>query len=142
MALIIAHSVLFGPSMMAEPPWVLEKTYFSNLEKYEGKPVYLFEVAQSAAGKNITFVNALGETTEIETENTGGVEQGSLMFMEVVYDSSSGGLHGKLLYLPAYGEERLGASILALAGVIFYYIIWKKKLRIEWQKLKVVIKDA
>lgn len=142
MALIIAHSVLFGPVMMSDAPWVLEKTYFGSIDRYSGKPVYLFEFAESADKNQITFINALGERTKIAVESAEGILPGTAMFIEAVYDPKEKEIHGRVLYLPTHSGERVELSLIALAWILFYYFVLKKKLGVDWRNLKAVVRDA
>ncbi len=142
LALIIAHSLLFGAATLVQPPWVLEKNYFENPEKYAGMPIRIFEIAESVSGNSVGFVNALDEKVSVEVDDAGGIESGTPMILEVVYDSGAGKINGRVLYLPKHSEERVEVSAVAFVWVVLCYFVWKKKLYIDWRKVKVVIGDS
>lgn len=140
MLLIIFHSVYFGPALMADAPWVSEYTYFENLEDYEGVEVYLFAFVESIEGDVVVFENVLGEKVEIALENVEGVSQGTPAIISSFY--SGGEFSGRVRYLPTHSAERVLVSAIALVVLVIYYFIVKKKLKLDFRNMKVIVQEG
>lgn len=133
---IILSSAVLGPNAHYSLPYIPESIYFSNLQEYAGKEVYITASIAGINGNSIEFENQGRKNIGVELQNPEEAKKGGLVFLSINYNAQSDSFSGKILYKYEDKALREGISIIGLFVLIIYL---SKTAKFDLRRLKLVV---
>lgn len=133
---VILSSAVLGPNAHYSLPYIPESIYFSNLQEYAGKEVYITASIAGMGGNSIEFENQGGKDINLELQNPEEAKIGGLVFLSISYNAQSDSFSGKILYKFEDKALREGISIIGLFALIIYL---GRAAKFDLRRLKLVV---
>lgn len=133
---IILSSAVLGPNAQYSLPYIPESVYFSNLNEYAGKEVYITASIAGINGNSIAFENNAGEKIAAELQNPEEAEKGGLVFLSINYNAQSDSFSGKILY--RYEDKAL-REFISIIGLIVLIVYLGRVAKFDLRRLKLVV---
>ncbi len=133
---IILSSAVLGPNADYSLPYIPKSIYFSNLQEYAGKEVYITASIAGINGNSITFANPSGANVSATLQNPEEAKKGELVFLSITYNKSTDSFSGKILYKYEDKALREGISIIGLIVLIIYL---GRAAKFDLRRLKLIV---
>jgi len=133
---IILSSALLGPNAQYSRPYIPESIYFSNLDEYAGKEVYITASIAQVNGNSIAFENHGGKRIDAKLQNPEEAKIGGLVFLSITYDKSADSFSGKILY--KYEDKAL-REFISIIGLVIFIIYLSRVAKFDLRRLKLIV---
>ena len=133
---IILSSALLGSNAQYSLPYIPESVYFSNLDEYAGKEVYITASIAGIDGNSIAFANQSGANVSVQLQNPEEAKKGGLVFLSINYNAQSGLFSGKILY--KYEDKAL-REFISIIGLIILIIYLGRVAKFDLRRLKLIV---
>ena len=133
---IILSSALLGQNAQYSLPYIPASVYFSNLDDYAGREVYITASIAGINGDSIAFANPSGAKIDAELQNPQEAKKGELVFLSITYNESADSFSGKILY--KYEDKAL-REFISIIGLVIFIIYLGRVAKFDLRRQKLIV---